>query len=67
MTAPTIKKINAAIAQHGVEIVKGDGYFYFADIGDAFIAEKIRSVYTMFLRDMSLEQWVLYVQLEVKK
>lgn len=59
MTAPTIQKINQQIAEHDVEIVKGNGYFYFAAIIDD--APEIPSVYTMRLRDLSLEEWVEHV------
>lgn len=67
MTAATITKINAAIEKHGVEIVKGNGYFYFADIGEAFVADKIASVWSCHLRCMTLEQWVSHVETEIKE
>lgn len=64
MTAATVNKINAAIAKHGVEVVKGAGYFYFADLPESpnFNAEHINSVYCMNLRCMSLEDWVQHVE-----
>ena len=65
MTAATYNKINAAIAKHGVEVVKGNGYHYFADIDGTsdYNADRIRSVYDGgFLRSMSLEDWVSYVE-----
>ena len=65
MTAATINKINKAIAKHGCAITKGNGYFYFYDTGDAFVADKISSVYSTTLRCMSLEDWVSYVQDEI--
>jgi hypothetical protein len=65
MTAATINKINARIAKHGVEVVKGNGYFYFADIGETFRADNIRSVMSMTLRCMSLEDWVAHVESEL--
>ena len=61
MTAATINKINAAIAHHGVAVHKGNGYFYFYDIGADFIADSIPSVYSMTLRCMSLEDWAAHV------
>lgn len=67
MTAATIKKINAAIAKHGVEIVKGNGYFYFADTGAEFVADSVSSVYSCHLRCMTLEKWVEYVETELKE
>ncbi len=65
MTAPTIAKINAAIAQLGVEVVKGNGYFYFADLPGApeYNADRIPSVYSCHLRCMSLEEWVIHVEM----
>lgn len=63
MTAATVNKINARIACHGVEVVKGAGYFYFADLPGAptYNAMKIPSVYSMTLRCMTLEGWVEHV------
>lgn len=63
MTAATITKINAAIAKHGVAIHKDQsGYFYFYDLGEAFIADKIKTVWSYHLRCMTLEDWVAYVE-----
>jgi hypothetical protein len=59
MTTATINKINAAIANHDVELVKGNGYFYFAACDDD--APEIPSVYSMTLHCMSLEDWVAHV------
>ena len=61
MTAATITKINAAIADTGVEVVKGDGYFYFADTGEAFVADNVPSVWSSHLRCMTLEGWIAHV------
>jgi len=60
--APTIGRINAAIAKHGIEIVKGNGYFWFADVSTADRYIDIPSVYTCRLRDLTLEQWVQHVE-----
>lgn len=61
MTKPTLNKVNEAIAYYGVELVKGNGYFYFADTGSRYIADWIPSVYSPRLTTMSLEKWVEYV------
>ena len=63
MTAATINKINAAIARHAIEVVKGNGYFFFADLEGAptYNADKVASVYSNTLRCMSLEDWIAYV------
>lgn len=64
MTAATLNKINTAIAKHGVELVKGNGYFYFSDLPDApeYNADRIKSVYSATLRCMSLKDWVQHVE-----
>ncbi len=69
MTAPTFNTINASIARHGVELVKGGGYFYFAalDGAPAGIEDAIPSVYSIHLRAMSLEQWIAHVEEAVQK
>jgi hypothetical protein len=60
--ATTMRKVNEALAPFGVEVVKGNGYFYFADAGEAYVAHKIPSVYDMRLSCMSQEQWVDHVR-----
>lgn len=67
MTAATVTKINAEIAKHGIEVVRGNGYFYFADTGEAYLADSIPSVYSAQLRCMTLEKWVDYVECAVKE
>ena len=64
MNVATIKKINASIDQYGVEVVKGNGYFYFADLSSSteYNSEKINSVFSMQLRCMSLEDWIAHVE-----
>ena len=61
----TIKAINDKIAPHGVELVKGCGYFYFADIGEAFVADSVASVYSAQLNCMSLAAWTDHVATSV--
>jgi hypothetical protein len=64
MTAATINKINAAIAKHGLEVVKGNGYFWFAALSDDVspYSVGVPSVYSMTLRCMSLEDWIAHVE-----
>lgn len=64
---PTMSKVNEAIAYYGVELVKGDGYFYFADIGEGYVADLIPSVYSNRLSTMSLEKWVEYVATSLRE
>ena len=67
MTKPTLNKVNEAIAYYGVELVKGNGYFYFADTGTRCAADLIPSVYSTRLTTMSLEKWVEYVASNLNK
>lgn len=64
MTAATVNKINAALAKHGVEVVKGKGYFYFADLPEAptYHAQHVASVFSTTLRCMSLEEWIAHAE-----
>ncbi|MCA0944514.1 hypothetical protein LCM08_06295 [Salipiger pacificus] len=68
MTAATVNKINAGIRHHDVEVVKGDGYFYFAALTDEAqtSADAIPSVYSCHLRCMSLEDWIDHVEIALK-
>lgn len=60
----TMRNINAAIAKHHVELVKGDGYFYFADKDDSpvYNAEVVSSVYSCHLDCMTLQGWAAHVE-----
>ena len=62
MSAPTLNKINADLAKYGVEMVRGNGYFYFVGLTDAgqHLSDHIDSVFTEQLRSMSLEEWIRY-------
>lgn len=62
MTIATISKINAAVKDLGVELVKGQGYFYFWSLDDRFLADSIRSVYCTTIKCMTLEEWVDYIK-----
>ena len=61
-TTATLPAINRAIQAHGVELVKGQGYFYFSDLTDDFLADLIPSVYSKHIRCMSLGDWVAHVK-----
>ena len=64
MAAATINKINAAIESRGIELVKGEGYFYFAALTDEAqaVSDRVPSVFSNILRFMSLEDWVAHVE-----
>jgi hypothetical protein len=52
----TLEKINTEISSLGdIELVKGNGYFYF--IGLSVCVHAI-GVYVYSLKDLSLQQWI---------
>lgn len=60
----TIAAINKRIAHHGVEVVRGLGYFYFMALDTEPLEKEfpeIDSVYTMRLDTMSVDDWVSHV------
>jgi hypothetical protein len=67
MARTTMRSINKKLEGFGVELVKGDGYFYFADLvgSQSYIAENLDSVYTMRVNDLTETQWVDYVSCSV--
>lgn len=62
----TLKKINEKIAKHGVELVKGSGYFYFVGTDNRFNEIHLNSVYSTILSVMTVTQWVRYVEEQLK-
>jgi len=62
-----MNKINAGIAHYDVEIVKGNGYFYFSGLSDEgqMTAEMIESVISDVLGCNSLEEWWEYVDEQI--
>ena len=66
MTRATITNVNKAIEKHSVEMIKGGGYFYFMPLVEtneilAASIPEIDSVYTVFIRDLTLEEWAEHV------
>jgi hypothetical protein len=51
-----LRSVNKAIAKTGLELVKGNGYFYF--IGEGTESLYSASVMVCSLNEMSLERWV---------
>ena len=60
MTRLTLAADNARLAEHGVELVKGDGYFWFDGARD------VPSVYVYRLNELTLKQWVEHVEEALK-
>lgn len=59
----TITQLNRKIAHTGVECFKGNGYFYFIEVGDHVPFEHVPpSVYTMSFNTLTLAQWVAHVE-----
>lgn len=69
MTRVTIKTINKAIAAHHVELVKGEGYFYFAGLegSPVYNEDVVPSVYSNVLGCMSVDEWVSHVETAIKE
>lgn len=54
--ATQLRSVNKALAPHNVELVKGEGYFYYTfDDGKFFETE---SVYVFTLNQLSFDRWV---------
>lgn len=59
MTRATTKNVNEAIADQGLELIKGEGYFCFSILPGFPDEIKVpESVYVTRIRDLSLEEWV---------
>ena len=63
----SIKDLNKDIAQYGVELVKGRGYFYFASLDDPCINEihNPSSIYVYAFNHMSEAKWREHVTYEL--
>ena len=57
-----IRSVNRALAEAGIlgELVRGEGYFYFA--GPSFFYSSGTSVYVYSVNDQTLEQWVAHAR-----
>lgn len=69
MTRITLTNINRAIAKHHVELVRGSGYFYFADLegSPVYNADVVPSVYSAHLTCMPVSEWVSHVETHVRE
>tara|TARA_B100000579_G_scaffold394177_1_gene371352 strand:+ start:853 stop:1113 length:261 start_codon:yes stop_codon:yes gene_type:complete len=59
---PTIKKLNTYLQARvpQIQVVRGNGYFYFADSDDSPICVNLpESIYVCYLNHLTLEQWHL--------
>jgi len=56
----TLRAVNEALRELGVELVRGEGYFYFAsrDPYHPILKAKETGVYVYRLNDLSLARWV---------
>lgn len=57
-----LKHLNKALEPYNVELVKGEGYFYFSDVGDEYVAHNIPSVYVNSVRSLNMNQWIEHVE-----
>lgn len=62
MNHPTMKEINRQLALYGIELVKGEGYFYFWALNTrtAKILNNLEStsVWVYRLNEHTVEEWV---------
>jgi len=52
----TIKRINKAIKKFNLEIIKGEGYYYFLDLETR--NQIGLSVYVNYLKDLPIKEWI---------
>lgn len=61
MSKPSLKQLNAEFAQHHMELVKGNGYFYFMDLDSspdgAVVYLDIPSIYVCHFNHMPVSRW----------
>ena len=64
----TLNKVNKAIEKHGVMLQKGTNYFYFMgiDANNQYKADAIESVYSPFIRCMTVNEWLEYVEQQLE-
>lgn len=60
----TVKRINAAIAHLGLEIIRGEGYQYFLDKDGNQVGE---SVSVCYLNHLKLSAWVACAERALKQ
>lgn len=56
MARVTINKVNERIAAYGFELVKGNGYFYFAPLENGCWLDD-SSVLVYHLNDLDIDRW----------
>lgn len=66
MARLTIKAIEKAIGDERIELIKGDGYYWFAFDNEREIYET-HSVYVNRLNDLTLETWLYEAEVLMKK
>lgn len=57
MKATRTKQVLKAVGNEHLELVQGDGYWYFVYYDEAKGRYDTKSVYTMRLGDFTVEQW----------
>lgn len=68
MTIATRKNVNTAVAKYGVEVVKGNGYFYLMSLPGMNLENTVDnfidggSVFMNRIGDMSKERWIEHIE-----
>lgn len=52
----TVKQINSAIKKFNLEVIKGEGYYYFVDIDSK--SQIGPSINVRYLKDLSKQEWL---------
>jgi hypothetical protein len=62
--ARSVTQVNRAIRHLGIEVVRGDGYFYFVSKDDEMIG---CSVMVPYVNSMSLDRWIRSAESAIKE
>jgi len=63
----TMKNLNALLKPHGLEFVKGAGYFYFMELDNCDVKRIPDSIYIYALKQGNWEYWEREMQDAIKQ
>ncbi len=63
----TMKNLNAILKPHGLEFVKGNGYFYFASLKGCEVNTIPESILVYALRQQTWKQWENDMECAIKQ
>lgn len=65
--AKSVTQVNRAIRFLGIEVVRGEGYFYFVSKDDEMIGGGCQSVMVPYVNSMSLARWIQSAEFAIKE